>query len=106
MTRRAAAALVSLASLAAAAQGPPPAMPREANACVPCHGVRGLSQAPDAPNLAGQPRIYLVAQLRAFRDRSRRHEVMNVMAAGLGDEAIAALAEYYASVAIEVREAK
>ena len=106
MMRRAAAALVSLASLAAAAQAQPPAMPREANACVPCHGVRGLSQAPDAPNLAGQPRIYLVAQLRAFRDRSRRHEVMNVMAAGLGDEAIAALADYYASMPIEIRAAK
>lgn len=101
MMRRAAAALVSFASLAAAAQDAP--MPREANACVPCHGVRGLSQAPDAPNLAGQPRIYLVAQLKAFRDRTRRHEVMNVMAAGLRDEAIAALAEYYASIAIDVR---
>ena len=104
MMRRVAAALVSLASLAAAAQDSVP--PREANACVPCHGVRGISQAPDAPNLAGQPRIYLVAQLRAFRDKSRRHEVMNVMAASLGDEAIAALADYFAGQAIELRAAK
>ena len=104
MKRCAAAVLAGLASLAAAAQGPAP--PREANACVPCHGVRGLSQAPDAPNLAGQPRTYLVAQLKAFREKSRKHEVMNVMASGLGDEAIAALADYFSAQAIDLKDAK
>ena len=104
MRRWTAAALAMAASFAAAAQDVAP--PREANACVPCHGVRGLSQAPDAPNLAGQPRIYLAAQLKAFRDKTRRHEVMNVMAAGLGDEAIAALADYYSSFPVEIRAAK
>ena len=104
MKRCAAAVLAGLASLAAAAQEPAP--PKKASACVPCHGVKGLSQAPDAPNLAGQPAIYLVAQLRAFRDRSRRHETMNVMAATLSDADIEALAAWFAAVPIEVREAR
>ena len=104
MTRCAAAVLASLASFAAAAQEP--VAPRQANACVPCHGVKGLSQAPDAPNLAGQPAIYLAAQLRAFRDRTRRHEVMNVMAATLGDADIQALAEWFSSAKIELRDAR
>lgn len=104
MKRCAAAALAGLASLAAAAQDPAP--PRKAGACVPCHGVKGLSQAPDAPNLAGQPAIYLAAQLRAFRDRSRRHEVMNVMAGPLTDADIEALAAWFAAVPIEIREGR
>jgi cytochrome c553 len=95
-------ALAVLASGLAVAQSPPPA----AGPCATCHGARGLSTAPDAPNLAGQPRIYLAAQLRAFRDGARKHEVMNVIARPLDDAAIAALAEYYAGIAVELREGR
>jgi cytochrome c553 len=73
-----------------------------AQACVACHGALGLSVAPDAPNLAGQPAIYLSAQLRAFRSGARKHEVMNVMAKPLSDEAIVQLAAWYASLHVEV----
>jgi cytochrome c553 len=98
--RWAGAALTALAASLAAAETPPPA----AGPCATCHGPQGLSTAPDAPSLAGQPRIYLAAQLRAFRDGTRKHEVMNVMARTLDDAAITALAEYYAAVPVEVRE--
>jgi len=73
----------------------------KAAACAVCHGANGLSVAPDAPNLAGQPAIYLAAQLKAYRDGTRRHEVMSVMAKPLTDADIANLAAWFASIKVE-----
>ena len=96
----AAAALAAAAAVAQpAAQGPLKARP-----CAVCHGPLGISVAPDAPNLAGQPRRYLEAQLRDFRAGKRRHEVMNVIAKPLTDEDIAEVAQWYASIVVEARE--
>lgn len=72
-------------------------------ACAVCHGASGLSNAPDAPNLAGQPELYLSAQLRAYRSGARKHEVMNVIAKPLTDDEIAALARWYASIRLEAK---
>ncbi len=71
--------------------------------CAVCHGPLGVSSAPDAPNLAGQPEPYLTAQLRAFRSGARRHEVMNVIARPLTDDEITALARWYTSIRIEAQ---
>jgi cytochrome c553 len=68
--------------------------------CAVCHGPAGISSAPDAPNLAGQPEAYLAAQLRAFRAGTRRHEVMAVIAKPLTDEQIGALARWYAGIKV------
>lgn len=73
----------------------------KAQACAVCHGVNGISIQPDAPNLAGQPAIYLAAQLRAYRDGGRKHEVMSLMAKPLGDQEIENLAAWFASIRIE-----
>ncbi len=61
----------------------------------------GLSSQPDAPHLAGQPAIYLAAQLRAYRSGARRHEVMGVMAKPLSDAEIINLAGWYAAIEIK-----
>jgi cytochrome c553 len=74
----------------------------KAQACAVCHGAQGLSAQPDAPNLAGQPALYLATQLRAYRSGARRHEVMNVMARPLSDADIADLAAWYAAIEIKV----
>lgn len=88
----------------AAAQGSEVAAGRQkAQMCVACHGPLGLSSAPDAPHLAGQPAIYLAAQLRAYRSGARRHEVMAVIARPLSDDEIAQLAAWYASLKVEVQ---
>ena len=71
--------------------------------CSVCHGLAGISSAPNTPNLAGQPESYLAAQLRAFRSATRRHEVMNVIAYPLSDGDIAALARWFASIRIEAQ---
>lgn len=76
---------------------------QKANACAACHGPLGLSVQPDAPNLAGQPVLYVAAQLKAYRDGQRRHEVMSLMAKPLGDADIDDLAAWFASLKVEVR---
>lgn len=96
----AAAALLSL-PLQASAQGAAQQGRAKAQACMVCHGPLGISTAPDAPNLAGQPAIYLAAQLRAYRSGERRHEVMAVMAKNLSNEDIDLLAAWYSSIRIE-----
>jgi cytochrome c553 len=84
-------------------QAQQPARLAAAGLCVTCHGANGISMTPDAPNLAGQPEIYLAAQLQAYRSGKRQHEVMNVVAKGLTDDDIAALSRWFAAFRIEVR---
>lgn len=59
---------------------------------------------PETPHLAGQPANYLAAQLRAYRSGARKHEVMNVVAKPLSDAELEALAAWYASFLIEVKD--
>jgi cytochrome c553 len=75
----------------------------KAQACAVCHGPLGVSVVPDAPNLAGQPAIYVDAQLRAYRSGARKHEVMVVLARPLTDDDIANLAAWFASIRIEAQ---
>lgn len=76
---------------------------RKAQACAVCHGVLGVATAPDAPNLAGQPAMYVAAQLKAYRAGTRTHAVMSVIAKPLSDEDIGQLAAWFASLRIEVQ---
>jgi cytochrome c553 len=75
----------------------------KAQSCAVCHGNNGMAQAPGAPNLAGQPAMYLVEQLKNYRSGKRSHEIMNVIAKPLSDTEINNLAAWYASIQIEVR---
>ena len=75
----------------------------KAQTCSVCHGPIGLSVVPDAPNLAGQPELYLTTQLRAFRSGDRRQEIMTLMARPLSDDEIANLAAWYSSIRIEAK---
>ena len=65
--------------------------------CSACHGATGVSVNPMWPNLAGQKEMYLVNQIKAFRDGTRKDPTMAPMVAALTDEDIANLAAYYAS---------
>lgn len=73
-------------------------------ACAVCHGQLGLSMQPNVPSLAGQPKLYLVEQLRNYRSGKRHHEVMSVIAKPLTDEDIQNLSGWYASLTINVEE--
>jgi cytochrome c553 len=101
VTRRhlAAAALAAVLPLSAASQDA--ALGRtKAQACAVCHGPLGVSVTPDAPHLAGQPAIYVAAQLRAYRSGERKHEVMAVMARPLSNDDIQHLAAWFASIRV------
>jgi cytochrome c553 len=93
-------AALSLAGTAAAADLEAGRV-RAAQACAVCHGQRGVSTAPDAPNLAGQPALYVASQLRAYRNGSRKHEVMGVISKTLSDDDINNLAAWFAAIRVE-----
>jgi cytochrome c553 len=69
--------------------------------CESCHGRDGRSISPTFPRLAGQQKDYIVAQLKAFRDKTRAdphaRTYMWGLAAGLSDPTIDAIAGYYAA---------
>ena len=101
MMRRVAIFVAAVAGAAGAPAQDAAAGKSRAAACAVCHGATGIGVAPDAPNLAGQPAIYLSAQLKAYRDGTRRHEVMSVMAKPLTDADIANLAAWFSSIRVE-----
>jgi cytochrome c553 len=91
---------VALAAVAASAQAADPEAGKTqySATCVACHGPGGISVAPIYPNLAGQKEEYLVTQLKAFRDGTRRNAIMEPMAKGLTDTQIVNLAAYLAAL--------
>lgn len=66
--------------------------------CAACHGRNGVGIIPLYPNLAGQKREYLVAQLHAFRDGTRKNPIMSPMAVHLTDTEIEDVAAYLAAL--------
>ena len=70
-------------------------------ACSLCHGLRGVSESPNFPNLAAQQPDYLVAQLAEFRAHSRQDpegfEYMWGVTRRLTDAQIASIAAWYAA---------
>lgn len=74
------------------------AVPERLAACQGCHGVDGIATLGAAPNLAGQKASYLETQLRAFRAKERKNDLMNAIAGQLSDDEIQALAAYWATL--------
>lgn len=72
-----------------------------AQVCSNCHGVTGISESPNFPNLAAQTSPYLVAQLKSFKSHGRSDpagfEYMWGISARLSDEQINGLAAYFSS---------
>jgi cytochrome c553 len=74
-------------------------------ACAACHGANGISVSDSVPNLAGQKASYLLSQLRAFKSRERKHDVMNAIASQLSESNIAALAKHFSTLTSNPNEA-
>ena len=66
--------------------------------CAACHGADGTSPMDIWPNLKGQKYAYLVKQIKAFRDGTRKDPSMQPMVASLSDDDIENLAAYYSSL--------
>ena len=67
--------------------------------CSACHGVDGNSISPNFPNLAGQTELYMISQLKEFRNHSRSDpagfEYMWGLSRHLTDEQVSGLASYF-----------
>jgi cytochrome c553 len=66
--------------------------------CSACHGVEGKALIPGYPHLAGQNAAYLVKQLKAFKEGSRKEPLMLPFMAPLTEADMENLAAYYASL--------
>ncbi len=70
----------------------------KAATCNACHGATGISAIPTYPNLAGQKEAYLVKQMKAFKEGTRKDPTMNAMAKPLSDADMANIAAHYAGM--------
>lgn len=70
-----------------------------ARGCVACHG-EGMGGGPLAPRIAGQGELYLLDQLKAFKQGQRQDptQAMNAMASSLSDEELKATSRYLANL--------
>jgi cytochrome c553 len=72
--------------------------------CAGCHGEAGNSSAPNFPKLAQQHASYLVKQLWAFKEGSRKDPMMGPMAMALSDEDMHDIGAFYAAQKISQNE--
>jgi len=67
--------------------------------CANCHGSEGRTVEKSAvPPLAGLPRDYLIQQMQAYKDGSRKATVMHQISKGLSDAQIASMADYFSTL--------
>jgi cytochrome c553 len=86
------------------AEGDISAGKEKAASCISCHGDNGNSMVSSFPKLAQQHGSYLVKQLHAFKDGTRKDPMMSSMALGLTDEDMIDIAAYYAAQKISANE--
>ncbi|WP_108260130.1 c-type cytochrome [Mangrovicoccus ximenensis] len=83
------------AAIAQEGGGDPEAGRKVAGMCRTCHGLEGYAKIPIAPHIGGEPAGYLRRQLDAFRDGSREHEMMTIVAKGLTDRQVLDVTAWY-----------
>ena len=71
--------------------------------CAACHSETAVANNPNWPSLFGQNAPYLAIQLRAFRDGTRVALEMQPFVAGLSDQKIAELAQYYSEQSVRAK---
>lgn len=64
-----------------------------AGECVTCHQESGVGEG--VPSIVGWPTAQFVVVMHAYKSKARPHPVMRMIAGGLSDEEIAALAAYF-----------
>jgi cytochrome c len=67
-----------------------------ASDCQTCHRSDNSNQG--IPGINGREIIEIVYALHEYKNKYRKNQVMQMMAGGLGDDEIAALASYFASL--------
>jgi cytochrome c553 len=90
--------VISSLPLVSYAAGDAAAGKTKAALCAACHGAEGISPNDLWPNLAGQKQGYLVKQIKAFKDGSRKDPMMAPMAGTLSDDDVDNVAAYFSSL--------
>ena len=93
-----AAAGLLITSQAALADGDAAAGKDKAQTCAACHGLNGVSTSDQFPILAGQYKDYLIQALHEYKSGARTNSIMKGMAAGLSEDDIQNLAQYFSSL--------
>lgn len=73
-------------------------------ACIDCHGADGVGRENTIPNLRGQPKAYLKAQVLAFKSGQRHSTFMDPVVHNVADEELIKAADFYASIAVSTPE--
>ncbi len=73
--------------------------------CITCHGQKGISVAPNYPNLANQNERYLVNQVKDIIKKKRVNKLTLLMTehpvvTSIGDEEISAVASHMTNIKI------
>jgi cytochrome c553 len=76
----------------------------KAAACASCHGENGNSLVSTFPKLAQQHSSYLIKQLQAFKNGTRKNPMMSSIAMGLSDDDMVDIAAYYAEQEVSANE--
>ena len=76
----------------------------KAAACVSCHGDNGNSLVSSFPKLAQQHSSYLIKQLQAFKNGTRKNPIMSSIAMGLTDADMLDIAAYYADQEVSANQ--
>ena len=71
--------------------------PERAALCMACHGPQGISQVPNIPSLAAQPKTYLENKLVLIREGLRDIPAMKGTLDGVPDTELTALARYFSA---------
>ena len=66
--------------------------------CTACHGVDGISKNPLWPSLNGMNAEYIIKQMKAYRDGTRKDPVMTPLSKNLSDTDIDDIAAYYSEL--------
>jgi len=66
--------------------------------CISCHGLKGVTNNPQYPNIAGQNEAFLIAQMEAFKDGKRPLAAKSVLFGGLSSPDFVDLAAYFSGL--------
>ncbi|RYX94012.1 MAG: c-type cytochrome [Comamonadaceae bacterium] len=92
------AALLALAATAHAQDKDALYIKSLAATCAGCHGTNGAASAGSSvPALAGMPKDYMVAQMKAFKAGTRPATIMHQLSKGYSDAQIEQMATYFAA---------
>ncbi|NQU58315.1 MAG: cytochrome c [Rhodospirillales bacterium] len=70
--------------------------------CQTCHGMDGVGSMPMVANLSGQQKLYIIAQLKAYKSGKHQHEQMSIIAGMLSDEDIENVAAWYSAIKVTI----